>query len=241
MNEMNELEQINVAWDRIEAWLGRHAPRTLYSLDDPVDEGILREAQRMLGLRFTPAIAASLRRHDGASAFLPMEPPTSDEAVFFLPTGCRPLSVVEMMIGTYKLRSLEAEDGEGAAMWEHGFAPIAMDTTTNHCHFIDCRSTYETHGRLGTFTPESGVEFTEPGSIGTLLLDAAEALEAGKGRLVDRHGREVDEDDPGAVSFRERALIWGEPRPPIPDVIEELDGPGRFGGTGGTGVPGEAA
>jgi cell wall assembly regulator SMI1 len=63
---VSEQDATAAAWDRIETWLRGHAPRTLETLNGPVGEHEIREAEQVLGVRLPPGLVTSLRRHDGA-------------------------------------------------------------------------------------------------------------------------------------------------------------------------------
>ncbi|MGW2084133.1 hypothetical protein [Streptomyces sp. NPDC001880] len=108
---MGEPARIHAAWGQIEAWLHRHAPRTLETLNNPVDEDGIREAERVLGLRFPPGLVASLQRHDGARGQLAGG--ELNPAAFCLPSEHRLLPASEIVAQTLLLRSAQDSDNGG--------------------------------------------------------------------------------------------------------------------------------
>ncbi|MEU8963461.1 SMI1/KNR4 family protein [Streptomyces sp. NPDC048491] len=56
---------IRVSWDRIEAWLAQHAPRTCVALGPPATRSAIAEAERAVGQLFPEPLVESLLRHDG--------------------------------------------------------------------------------------------------------------------------------------------------------------------------------
>ncbi|MGW2179069.1 hypothetical protein ACWCXX_13440 [Streptomyces sp. NPDC001732] len=202
---MGEPDRIRIAWDRIEAWLHRHAPRTLETLNSPAGEGEIREAERVLGLRFPPGLVASLRRHNGARGQLAGE--ELNPAAFCLPSEHRLLSVSEIVAQTLLLRSAQGSDNGGGEWWDTGYVQVASYDVTTDGTVVDCRDT-SACGRAGEFSRTGGTSFTGPADLGALLTAAAEALESGQGTLIDLNEEEVDESDPDAAPLQERAVIW---------------------------------
>jgi cell wall assembly regulator SMI1 len=58
--------QLRKTWDRIEAWLSRHAPDILAELCDGADEADLRWAEEQIGVTFPKSVRESYLIHDGA-------------------------------------------------------------------------------------------------------------------------------------------------------------------------------
>ncbi|WP_162794739.1 SMI1/KNR4 family protein [Nonomuraea lactucae] len=58
---------VNRQWQRIEAWLRTHAPRSHRTLGKPATAVSIAAAEARMGLRFPDDLRASLLRHDGAA------------------------------------------------------------------------------------------------------------------------------------------------------------------------------
>lgn len=58
---------VNRQWQRIEAWLKAHAPRSYRTLGKPGKAESIAAAEAQMGLRFPDDLRASLLRHDGAA------------------------------------------------------------------------------------------------------------------------------------------------------------------------------
>ena len=61
-------EQVNLAWDRIEAQLKKIAPRDLDSLNPGASEESIRKVESVLGYQLMADYRASLLRHNGTSS-----------------------------------------------------------------------------------------------------------------------------------------------------------------------------
>ncbi|MFJ2897432.1 hypothetical protein ACIO87_21410 [Streptomyces sp. NPDC087218] len=201
---MSGQDAIAAAWDRIETWLREHAPRTLGTLNGPVGEHEIREAEQVLGVCLPPGLVTSLRRHDGACG--ESADGEVDPAAFCLPSEHRLLPLSEIVARTLMLRSVEGGGGDGE-WWHAGYLQVASYDVTTDGTVLDCREG-ETYGRVGGFSRMSGTSFTGPADFGALLEATAVALEEGRGVLIDLDEEEVDEDDPNAAPLRERAVIW---------------------------------
>lgn len=197
--------RVHAAWDRIETWLAANAPRTLATLSGPADEDDVRGAERALEVTFPPGLVASLRRHNGVRGETPDG--NVDPAAFCLPSEDRLLSTEEIVARTRFLRSVQGDDAGAGAWWHPGYVQIGSYDITADGTVVDCREG-DGHGRTGAFSRTSGTDFTGPASLGLLLAATADALQQGRGTLIDLDEEEIDEDDPDAAPLAERAVIW---------------------------------
>src|SRR5262244_2219963 len=64
---MNEQQDVQAAWQRIDRWLRSHAPDVLEDLNGPAAPAAIAAAEAKLELALPAALRASLAVHDGQS------------------------------------------------------------------------------------------------------------------------------------------------------------------------------
>jgi cell wall assembly regulator SMI1 len=163
--------RVHAAWDRIEGWLGVHAPASLATLNPPADADRIAAAEAAMSVRFPPDLVASLRRHDGVR--------TGDPRIAFrLPPGYVPLSLAEARQdrgARCQLAELRGRGRDGAS-WQATYVPFARDATGG-CLLVDTRAA----GRVGMGDREGGVSFVgQPPTLADLLDRTAAALTTGQ-------------------------------------------------------------
>lgn len=156
--------QVDDAWLRIERWLAANAPDTHATLRAGAGAAAVADAQRRLGLRFPDDLVASLQRHDGCEWV---------RGHFTLAGPFRPAAVADMVTSHLETEEVLAEF-EG--YWDRHHLMFAA-TNTDWWLVVDCEPG-SSHGRVGTWHGGGGVTWSEWPSIGALLSDVADALEA---------------------------------------------------------------
>ncbi|MFF2776023.1 SMI1/KNR4 family protein [Streptomyces sp. NPDC058052] len=178
------------SWNRIDAWLREHAPRTFATLRPPAGDEEIAAAQRELGVTLPPDLVASLLRHDGA-----LEGPES----FRFRTGDRLLGVNGILRDTGFMRGIDQGlDGETEDYWLHDYVKFGSYDVTSDGLLMDCRTGRGSFGAIGRFFDETGTSFGKADSLGDYLAELADTLERGQ--------------DAGVVTFNGR-LLW-EASPP---------------------------
>ncbi|WP_306326469.1 SMI1/KNR4 family protein [Streptomyces venezuelae] len=174
------------SWDRIDAWLREHAPRTFALLAPPATDAEIRATEELLDVRFHPDLVASLRRHDGALSGL---------GAFQFPTHDRLLGLREMVEAAGFMRGMceDLSEEESEGYWQHGFLKFGSYEGTSDGLTIDCRHDRDSYGAVGRFFDETGTDFGRADSLGGYLAEVADELEGGGGNV--------------AVTFNGR-LIW---------------------------------
>ncbi|MEV8348068.1 SMI1/KNR4 family protein [Streptomyces niveus] len=198
------------SWDRIDAWLREHAPRTLATLLPPAGDEEVAAAQKELGVIFPPDLVASLLRHNGAQ--------DGPEAFRFSTHDCL-LGTSGIVADTRFMRNV-AEDldaEEAVDYWHHGYVKFGSYGVTSDGLMIDCRPGLDSFGAIGRFFDETGTSFGKAGSLGEYLAELAGQLERGQ--------------DAGVVTFNGRLLWewamparpeWGSADEPLPAPDEQL-------------------
>ncbi|MZE51425.1 hypothetical protein GTY86_08890 [Streptomyces sp. SID5770] len=185
---------VHASWNRIDAWLREHAPRTFATLRPPAGDEEIAAAQEELGVTFPPDLVASLLRHDGA-----LEGPEA----FRFDTGDRLLGVSGILADTRFLRGIDqGHDGETEDYWLHDYVKFASYDVTSDGLLLDCRTGRDSFGAIGRFFDETGTGFGQADSLGGHLAELADTLERGR--------------DAGLVTFNGR-LIWEGPPPARPE------------------------
>ncbi|MGW0858522.1 SMI1/KNR4 family protein [Streptomyces sp. NPDC002690] len=183
------------SWNRIDAWLREHAPRTFLTLRPPASDEEIAAAQKELGVTFPPDLIASLLRHDGA---------VSGADAFLFSTHDRLLGVSGILGDTGFMRDaaadLDEEEAEG--YWHHGYVKFGSYEVTSDGLMIDCRVGRDSFGAVGRFFDETGTSFGQADSLGGYLAELADQLERGP--------------DAGVVTFNGR-LFWEWAMPADPD------------------------
>ncbi|GAA2692347.1 SMI1/KNR4 family protein [Actinoplanes palleronii] len=155
--------RVNRAWQRIEKWLGVHAPASAQALRPGAPADRIDEVQRRMSVAFPPDLVASLRRHDGATGV----------SGFELPPFFAPESLTGIVSDWAVKCSVPAAD-----WWQRQFVPFAADGSGGSL-IVDQRP--GGHGRVGESDPESGTSFERwPASVAELLELTADALETGR-------------------------------------------------------------
>lgn len=194
------------SWNRIDAWLREHAPRTFATLGAPAGPEEIAAAEVELGVTFPPDLVASLLRHNGA---------LDGEEAFRFSTHDRLLSVSEIVADTRFMRNIAEDlDGEEAEhYWIDAYLKFGSYGATADGLTIDCRRGQDSYGAIGRFFDETGTDFGRADSLGEYLAELADHLAGGQ--------------DAGAVTFNGR-LFWEWASPPGPDwgsADDPLPGP----------------
>ncbi|MFE6060745.1 SMI1/KNR4 family protein [Streptomyces sp. NPDC056431] len=202
------------SWNRIDAWLREHAPRTFATLQPPAGDEEIVAAQEELGVTFPPDLVASLLRHNGA---------VDGAEAFRFSTDDRLLGVRGILGDTGFMRGVAQDlDEEGAEhYWHHGYVKFGSYGATSDGLMIDCRTGRDSFGAIGRFFDETGTSFGQADSLGGYLAELAGRLERGQdGGVVTFNGRLFWES---AMSARPE---WGSADDPLPapdEPLPELD------------------
>lgn len=178
--------RVNRAWERIETWLGEHAPRSAASLRPPATDEAITRTQRAIGVRLPAELVASLRRHDGVD--------DGTVETFVLPPFMHPLPAGGIISHATMLCEVLADvgiDGNVGAWWHGQYVPIAVDHGGDSLFLGP-------DGRLGRHYHEEGVAYPGPARFVDLLEQTADALD-GIGPLAEEY-RPVVED--GLLDWR---------------------------------------
>ncbi|MFF5336820.1 SMI1/KNR4 family protein [Streptomyces sp. NPDC013181] len=199
-------DPVQEAWDRIDAWLREHAPRTFATLRPPAEPEEIAAAERELGLAFPAELVASLRRHNGA---------VGGADAFQFSTHDRLLTVSEIVHDTLFMRDVAEglDDEDSAYYWTDAYVKFGSYEVTADGLTIDCGREQGACGAIGRFFDETGTDFGTADSLGAYLTELADLLEGGH--------------DSGAVTFNGR-LIWEwaeSPRPEWGSAVEPLPRP----------------
>ncbi|NYV73278.1 SMI1/KNR4 family protein [Streptomyces sp. UH6] len=198
------------AWNRVDEWLRRHAPRTFATLGQPAGREEMAAAQEELGVTFPPDLIASLLRHNGA---------VDRAEAFLFSTHDRPLGVAGILEDTRFMRGVAADldEEESESYWHHGYVKFGSYGATSDGLVIDCRPERDSFGAVGRFFDETGTAFGHADSLGAYLAELADQLERGP--------------DAGAVTFDGRLFWewasparpeWGDAGDPLPAPDEQL-------------------
>ncbi|MER5967756.1 SMI1/KNR4 family protein [Streptomyces sp. NPDC002057] len=198
------------SWNRIDAWLREHAPRTFATLRPPAENEEIAAAQEELGVVFPPDLVASLLRHNGA---------VDGVDAFRFSTDDRLLGVSGIVEETQVMRGFaqglaeeEAED-----YWHRGYVKFGSYGATSDGLMVDCRTGRDSFGAIGRFFDETGTSFGRADSLGECLAELAGRLERGQeGGVVTFNGRLFWET---AMSARPE---WGSADDPLPAPDEQL-------------------
>ena len=172
MTAPNTAPAVSGSWDRIEAWLGAHAPHTLATLRPPADPAEVRAAADRLGVAFPDDLAASLARHDGTVPGAPGR---------FSLGAAEHLSALETMVQRTEsiLRALRNIEGDllGGHYWHRQFVQVT-DSSNADALVVDCRPG-AAFGAIGSFFNGEGTTFGLWPSFAALLAALADSLENG--------------------------------------------------------------
>ncbi|THA70097.1 hypothetical protein E6P78_11850 [Streptomyces sp. A0958] len=198
------------SWNRIDAWLREHAPRTLATLQPPAGDEEIVAAQEELGVTFPPDLVASLLRHNGAA---------NGAEAFTFSTDDRLLGVGGILGDTGFMRDVahDLDEEEAEHYWHHGYVKFGSYEATSDGLVIDCRTGQESFGAIGRFFDETGTSFGQADSLGEYLAELAGRLERGRdGGVVTFNGRLFWEP---TMSARPE---WGSADDPLPAPGERL-------------------
>ncbi|WP_435972140.1 SMI1/KNR4 family protein [Streptomyces sp. Qhu_M48] len=198
------------AWNRVDAWLREHAPRTFATLQPPAHDEEIVAAQEELGVIFPPDLVASLLRHNGAM---------DGTDAFLFSTEDRLLGVSGIVEDTGFMRGLahDLAEEEAEHYWHHGYVKFGSYGVTSDGLMIDCRTGRDSFGAIGRFFDETGTSFGQADSLGGYLAELAGRLERGQdGGVVTFNGRLFWET---AMSARPE---WGSADDPLPVPDERL-------------------
>ncbi|MEU3795870.1 SMI1/KNR4 family protein [Streptomyces fructofermentans] len=189
---------VQESWDRIDAWLREHAPRTFATLRPPAEHEEIAAAEEELGVIFPPDLVASLLRHNGA---------LDGAEAFRFSTHDRLLGTSEIVEDTRWMRDIaedldDLDEEEAATYWIDGYLKFGSYEVTADGLTIDCRRGRNSYGAIGRFFDETGTDFGRADSLGGYLKELADQLESGQAG--------------GAVTFNGR-LFWEWVMPPGPD------------------------
>ncbi|MFF2524882.1 SMI1/KNR4 family protein [Streptomyces liangshanensis] len=185
---------VHASWNRIDAWLRAHAPRTWATLRPPAGDEEIAAAQEELGVTFPPDLIASLGRHDGA---------LGGPETFLFHTCDRLLGVSEILRDTEFLRGFDqGPDGEDEGYWLRDYVKFGSYDVTSDGLLVDCRTWRDSFGAIGRFFDETGTDFGRADSLGEYLAELAGRLERGQ--------------EAGVVTFNGR-LLWEGPLPARPE------------------------
>ncbi|MFJ6699992.1 SMI1/KNR4 family protein [Streptomyces sp. NPDC091272] len=189
------IELVQESWDRIDAWLREHAPRTFATLRPPAGLEEIAAAEEELGVTFPADLVASLLRHNGAR---------DGAEAFQFSTHDRLLGTSEIVEDTQWMRGIaeDLDEEEAEYYWSGGYLKIGSYGVTADGLTIDCRPGQDSCGAIGRFFDETGTDFGHAVSLGRYLEELAGLLESGQ--------------DGGAVTFNGR-LFWEWAMPPGPD------------------------
>ncbi|MFI7388124.1 SMI1/KNR4 family protein [Streptomyces sp. NPDC049813] len=190
-----ERRQIDDAWQRIESWLGRHAPATVANLLPGASEHELDELQAALGVRLPVGLRALWSRRAGAGP---------DPMPGFMPAGSAlmPFEAVRRVYETYMVllrRDEEAQRRKGATreipLWRASWIPFASldaDALSGLC--VDAET-----GRIWSWCEyeERGIPFE---SLTDYLEEMADVLD------VPELAKEA------GVGLMNGFLVWGTPQ-----------------------------
>ncbi|MEU8837258.1 SMI1/KNR4 family protein [Streptomyces sp900116325] len=198
------------SWNRIDAWLREHAPRTFATLQPPAGDEEIVSAQDELGVTFPPDLVASLLRHNGA---------VDGAEAFRFSTDDRLLGVSGILGHTGFMRGVaqDLDEEEAEHYWHHGYVKFGSYGATSDGLMIDCRTGRDSFGAIGRFFDETGTNFGRADSLGGYLAELAGQLERGQdGGVVTFNGRLFWES---ATSARPE---WGSADDPLPVPDERL-------------------
>ncbi|MDT0264747.1 SMI1/KNR4 family protein [Streptomyces sp. DSM 44915] len=205
---------VAASWRRIDAWLAAHAPASAALLAPPAEPAALAAAEAALGAPLPADLAASLRRHDGASATVDVLPDLR------LLSAARVVEEWELRVEAE--RELRAEDEDdlpplpgGGPYWHERWVPVAE--FQGDVRAIDARPGPR-QGRFGPVYHDAPATFddrTSWPSLAHCLADLAAWLVDRPPVAGARHW-----DDPFVGPAGE--LVWGWP----PSRVRGLDGPG---------------
>lgn len=194
------------SWERIEAWLGEHAPQTLATLNGPADPATVAEAERAVGVSFPADLKASLARHDGAGE------DGGTLGRLELVGGYGLMSLGQIVDSWRSLTEiLQSQGQESAGDWWHPrWIPVADFCSGDHL-IIDARPGRK-HGQAGVFYSHEIAQLGEWKSFAALLARTADLLE---GQVIDEN--EVPRTESGRLAWG-----WADERAENPRSVLAL-------------------
>ncbi|KJY41731.1 hypothetical protein VR41_11270 [Streptomyces sp. NRRL B-1568] len=157
---------VAASWQRIDAWLARHAPARLAELRPPASTDAIDQLEVSLSVRLPADLRASLLCHDGDASYLGILP-------------CGPLYSTDAIaeIRQMRMEFWEGEDDpdeQEAPWWATRWIPFAGSDGDEH--FIDAGPGLW-HNHLGCAPHDDQAYFLGWPSLGAWLHEVAEAME----------------------------------------------------------------
>ncbi|MGW2257384.1 DUF6461 domain-containing protein [Streptomyces sp. NPDC001780] len=201
---------VDRSWDRIDAWLAEHAPRTYESLRPPATAEAVRALGDELGLEPPADLVRSLLRHDGVTR--------ESAGAFLIPSGDLLLGVDRLLETGRMHKELWGEEGSQEIpdedYWHPEFLMFTRRVTADGL-VLDCRRGPR-FGAVGLFFNSGGTTFRHWASLAVLLHELADSLESGSPLACGK----ADEYVPIAWDGE---LIWEPlpvPRPALRSLLE---------------------
>ncbi|GAB7036185.1 MULTISPECIES: SMI1/KNR4 family protein [Catenuloplanes] len=170
---------VHAAWERIERWMARHAPRSLALLAPPATPADIAALDAVLRFETPPALAESLRRHNGLTGranLFPDAAPLSATSIAEHYETC--MDVAEDVNG------FDPDPETGEPWWDPWWVPFCADN--GDALVVDLRPG-PGHGRLGMARHAAGGDFTDGyPPLGPYLTAIADTLDHG-GTVGSRH------------------------------------------------------
>ncbi|WP_405794797.1 SMI1/KNR4 family protein [Streptomyces sp. NBC_01506] len=186
-----EARQVTDAWQRIEAWLDRHAPGTLAALRPGAIHSEIAALQERIGVRIPPGLRALWHEHAGVHD-VPW-------ATFML--GGLTLMDFEAVASVYAMKTdLQRRDGsEEFVIWRPAWIPVFSLGAHDHTSglYLDAET-----GRLCDWDRYRHPHTPRYESLTTYLEEMADRLETPS---------LMDGEKPGLLELH--ALAWGPPEP----------------------------
>lgn len=227
MTGPNSAPTVHASWDRIEAWLGAHAPQTLETLLPPADPAAVRATAERFGVAFPDDLIASLARHEGTR-------PNTPGRFSLAGDGFSPLETLELHNRSTRdaLENLDRDMFDGR-YWHRQFVRFT-DCSTADGLVVDCRPG-PAYGAIGSFFNGEGTTFGLWPGFAEMLAALADALETGgvfRNRVPVAFGglltwESERETDPEPASLFELAATDGQHRVAPPGGVRPRRAP-RF-------------
>ncbi|MGD9486259.1 SMI1/KNR4 family protein [Streptomyces sp. TRM70308] len=165
---VEDMQRLQAAWGRVEAWLREYAPASAALLRPPASEEQISATEDEIGVRLPPVLRAWYQIHDGALGSSP-----EDEIEEWAVTGWLPMHRtwlrLEEVTGFYLTQVQEWER-------EPGLIPIACNPGDGwYGLYLDAREDEPTYGNLGTWAVDQESEPMPDGTDGWPLADWLEA------------------------------------------------------------------
>ncbi|MFC9895977.1 SMI1/KNR4 family protein [Nocardia sp. NPDC127579] len=167
---MIDTPSVAASWQRIDAWMAKHAPDSFRLLNPPVSAKDLAAAEKALGIAFPSSLRESLGCHDGLDRWanvMPERPPLSAEKIVEHWEMCMEIN-----------EDLDEDDEDGEEPWWHALW-IPFAESDGDAQVLDMRPGPK-QGRLGRAYHDAGGDFTDAWpDLASYLHTTAEALYSG--------------------------------------------------------------